>query len=155
MNLSKNLTLAEAIRSDNAKRAGIDNSPTPSHLITLEYTALNLFQPVRDHFGVPIFVSSMYRSSSLNMITPNASATSQHSKGEAIDFDNDGIGYVTNAEIFEFIKNNIDFDQLIWEFGDDDNPAWVHASIRADGKNRGQVLKSYRVGNKVKFEIIK
>lgn len=146
MQLSKNLSLAEVIRSDSAKRNGIKNYPTSKHIVNLSLLAENIFQPIRNHFKSPIFISSGYRSKELNDAV-GGSSTSQHSTGQAIDIDMDGTSHdVTNRMVFDFIKNNLEFDQLIWEFGDNNNPDWVHVSF-ALSKNRNQVLRAVRKGN--------
>lgn len=145
MQLSKNLSLSEVLRSESAKRRGINNRPTQEHLTNLQAIAINVFQPIRDHFKVPIFISSGYRSRILNHAV-GGSNTSQHSKGQALDIDMDG-SKITNKQVFEFIKDNLDFDQLIWEFGNDENPDWVHVSF-VKGKNRKQVLRAKRNGHK-------
>jgi hypothetical protein len=149
MQLSKNLSLAEVVRSESAKRNGISNTPTKEHLANLVSIALNVFQPIRDHFLVPIHISSGYRSAALNASIKGASKTSQHSKGQALDIDMDGTK-ITNKQIFDFIKDNIEFDQLIWEFGTDKNPDWVHVSY-AKGKNRKQILKAVRRNGKTSY----
>jgi len=143
MKLSKNLTLGEATKSHTAIKYGISNKPSGEHLSNLIQIASKIFQPVRDHFQKPIIVSSGYRSQALNDIIGGASA-SQHSKGEALDLD----GSVENFLIFEYIKNNLEFDQLIWEFGDDENPDWVHVSYKSEN-NRGEVLQAVRQNGKV------
>jgi zinc D-Ala-D-Ala carboxypeptidase len=145
MKLSKNLTLAEVVRSETAKRIGIDNTPTEKHLDNLKTLAKEIFQPIRDHFKKPIHISSGYRSERLNSSLKGTSTTSQHMTGEAIDIDNDGTS-VSNLEIFQFIKNNLDFDTLIWEFGNDESPAWIHVSYRANRPQRGRVLKATKNG---------
>ena len=155
MNISKNLSLAEVIRSETAKRRGISNMPTPEHIENFKKLALNIFQPVREHFGVPIHISSGYRSKELNEAIGGATS-SQHSSGEAIDIDMDGSNSkVTNKDIFDFIKNNLNFDQLIWEFGNDKNPDWVHVSYESTGKQRKQILKATRSGGKTNYSVIK
>jgi NADH dehydrogenase FAD-containing subunit len=148
MQLSKNLSLAEIVRSESAKRRNIKNTPTKEHLANLVSIALNVFQPIRDHFLVPIHISSGYRSLALNKAV-GGSNTSQHSKGQALDIDMDGTK-ITNKQIFNFIKDNIEFDQLIWEFGTDKNPDWVHVSY-AKGKNRKQILKAVRRNGKTSY----
>lgn len=150
MQLSKNLTLAEMVRSESAKRAGINNTPTKPHLDNMVKLANNVFQPIRDYFKVPIHISSGYRSAALNASIKGASKNSQHSLGEAIDIDMDGTK-VTNKEVFDYIKNNINFDQLIWEFGTDDNPAWVHVSYRTSGSQRKQILKAIKKNGKTSY----
>ena len=149
MKLSENLDLSEVIRSESAKRNGISNTPTPEHIENLKALAENIFQPIRDHFKKPIRISSGYRSKELNAKV-GGSATSQHSKGQAIDLDNDGTD-ITNRQIFDFVKDNLPFDQLIYEFGDDDNPNWVHISYNRNGQQRGQVLKAYKLNGQTKY----
>lgn len=150
MQLSKNLSLAEMTRSDSAKRLGISNEPTIAHLSNMRKLAENVFQPIREHFGVPIYISSGYRSKALNSVIKGSSKTSQHSKGEAMDIDMDNT-QITNTQIFEFIKNNLSFDQLIWEYGNDKNPDWVHVSYSATGKQRNQILKSVKHKGAVQY----
>ncbi len=142
MQLSKNLALSEVTRSETAKRRGISNMPTPEHIENFKKLAENVFQPIRDHFGVPIRISSGYRSKELNTAI-GGSLSSQHCQGEAIDIDMDGTT-ITNKQIFDFIKDNLNFDQLIWEFGTDTNPDWVHVSYDSAGKQRKQILKAKR-----------
>jgi zinc D-Ala-D-Ala carboxypeptidase len=143
MQLSKNLSLTEVTNSNTAKRKGISNQPTEEHLVALKSLAENIFQPIREHFGTPIWVSSGYRSEALNKAI-GGSKTSQHCKGEALDLDMDGKGSPTNAEIFYYIKDNLPFDQLIWEFGTNTNPDWVHVSYKKEGTQRGQILRAKR-----------
>lgn len=150
MKLSKNLSLVEVTRSESAKRNGIDNSPTPQHLENLKKLAVNIFQPIREHFKKPILISSGYRSEKLNRLMPGTSITSQHCSGEALDIDMDGTK-ITNKQVFDFIKDNLDFDQLIWELGTDANPAWVHVSYESNGKQRKQVLRAIKKSNTTKY----
>ncbi len=145
MQLSKNLSLAEVIRSETAKRKGISNMPTEAHIENFKLLAEKVFQPIREHFGVPIHISSGYRSKALNE-SIKGSSTSQHCSGEAIDIDMDGTD-IKNVEIFNFIKDNLEFDQLIWEFGTDANPDWVHVSYESTGKQRKMILKAVKKGN--------
>lgn len=140
MKISANLTLKEVSKSLTATRRGIDNEPKGEHLTALINLANNVFQPIREHFGKPIFVSSGYRSPGLNKAI-GGSKTSQHCKGEAIDIDNDAREYPSNADIFWYIYDHLEFDQMIWEFGDDKNPSWVHVSYKSEG-NRKQVLRA-------------
>jgi hypothetical protein len=148
MQLSKNLSLAEVVRSESAKRRSINNTPTKEHLDNLVSIALNVFQPIRDHFLTPIHISSGYRSVALNKAV-GGSSTSQHSKGQALDIDMDGTK-LTNKQIFDYIKDNLEFDQLIWEFGTDSNPDWVHVSY-VKGKNRKQILKAVKRNGKTSY----
>lgn len=149
MNLSDNLSLAEAIKSATALRKGIANKPTQSHLINLKEVANNIFQPCREHFGKPLRVTSGYRSEELNKAI-GGSSKSQHSKGEALDMQSTK-GY-TNKELFMYIKDHLDFDQLIGEFPDNVGEfAWVHCSYKKEG-NRGEVLIAYKDdNNKTKY----
>ena len=149
MELSKNLVLAEVIRSETAKRKGISNMPTPEHIENFKKLAENVFQPIRDHFGVPIHISSGYRSKALNKAI-GGSLSSQHCQGEAIDIDMDGTS-ITNKQIFDFIKDNLVFDQMIWEFGTDKNPDWVHVSYESTGKQRKQILKAVKIKGKTSY----
>ena len=140
-NISKHISYREATRSNTAIRFGINNHPSSKVLDTMRLTANKIFEPIRKHFGVPIYVSSFYRSWVLNKKL-GGSKTSSHVLGEAIDLD-DVLGGVTNSEMFYWIKDNLDFDQLIWEYGSDFEPNWIHVSYRK-GSNRNQVLKAVR-----------
>ena len=152
MKLSEHLDLAEVTRSETAKRKGISNMPTPEHLENFKKLANNIFEPIRKHFGVPIHISSGYRSKALNNAI-GGSLTSQHCYGEAIDIDMDGSSNgVTNKMVFEFIKANLNFDQLIWEFGTKDAPDWVHVSFETTGKQRKQILRAFKSGGKTAYQ---
>jgi zinc D-Ala-D-Ala carboxypeptidase len=154
MNLSKNLTLAEVTKSTTAKRLGIDNTPDEWTTENLRQVAINIFQPLREAFGCPIYVSSGYRSAELNTAI-GGSTRSQHVEGRALDLDADVYGGCTNSQVFNWIKDNLEFDQLIWEFGDQDNPDWVHVSYVYDGINRKRCLKACRDDNgKTYYEVI-
>lgn len=145
MQLSTHLSLAEVTYSETAKRAGVSNEPTAPHLEAMKKLAENIFEPIRNHFAKPIKVSSGYRSAALNALTPGSSATSQHCKGEALDLDQDGMPTgITNKMVFDYIKGNLNFDQLIWEYGTDANPDWVHVSYSVSGTQRKQVLRCKR-----------
>lgn len=144
MKISEHLSLAEVTRSDSAKRKGISNEPTAEHLENFKKLAENVFEKIRNHFGVPIHISSGYRSKALNDAV-GGSKTSQHSTGEAIDIDMDGSSDgVTNVMVFNYIKDNLQFDQLIWEFGTKDSPDWVHVSYESSGKQRKQILRAVK-----------
>jgi hypothetical protein len=147
MIITKNLTLQELIHSDTAKAKGIDNSPTNEHLRNLIEIANNIFQPLRDGIGKPIRISSGYRSEKLNKAV-GGSKTSQHNKGQALDLV--ATTGFTNKDIFYYIKKNLEFDQMIWEFGTDKNPDWVHVSYNK-GKNRKQVLKAIKKDGKTVY----
>lgn len=149
MLLSDNLSLAEAISSATALRKGIANKPTQQHLLNLKAVAQHIFQPCREHFGKPLRVTSGYRSEALNKAI-GGSSKSQHSKGEALDMQSTK-GY-TNKELFMYIKDHLEFDQLIGEFPDNVGEyAWVHCSYKKEG-NRGEVLIAYKdENNKTKY----
>ena len=150
MKLSKNLRLAEMIRSESAKRLGISNQPTDEHIENMKRFAMMVFEPIRARFDTPIYISSGYRSEKLNKAI-KGSLTSQHCSGEAADIDMDGSSVITNADVFHYIKDNLEFDQLIWEFGDKNNPDWVHVSYKDEG-NRKEVLAAYREEGKTKYK---
>jgi hypothetical protein len=146
MKLSEHLDLSEVIRSDSAKRNGISNMPTEEHIANFMLLAEKIFEPIREHFGVPIRISSGYRSKELNAKI-GGSATSQHSSGEALDIDMDGTS-ISNKQIFDYIKDNLEFDQLINEF----NYSWVHVSYKSTGKQRKQILEAYKDGGVSKYK---
>ena len=152
MRLSKNLTLREAIKSNTATRLGIDNTPEEWEIHNLRAVAENVFQPVRDHFGVPIAVSSGYRSKKLNKAI-GGSSMSQHCEGRAMDLD-DTFGHKTNAQMFFYIKKNLNFDTLIWEFGDDDNPDWIHVSWVSNDENRTRCLRAEKFNGRTSYKMI-
>ncbi len=135
--ISENLSLQECVSSQTATRNKIDNTPDAAVICSLRLVAEKVFQPIRKHFGKPIRVSSAYRSPKLNAAI-GGSKTSQHVKGEALDLQ--GTNGVTNKQIYDYVKNNLDFDQLIWEYGTDKEPAWVHVSYKPKG-NRKQVIR--------------
>lgn len=145
MKISKHLELSELTRSESAKRLGISNMPTAEHIENLKLLAEKVFEPIREHFKVPIRISSGYRSKSLNSAIPNSSKTSQHSLGQAIDIDMDGTD-IKNSDIFDFIKNNLDFDQLINEF----DYAWIHVSYSK--KNRKEILVASKINGKTVYK---
>tara|TARA_Y100001938_G_C7886756_1_gene327804 strand:+ start:153 stop:635 length:483 start_codon:yes stop_codon:yes gene_type:complete len=155
MKLSKNLSLAEVTKSTTAKRLGIDNTPDDEWIIeNLRAIADVIFQPLRDSFKCPIFVSSGYRSPDLN-VAIGGSKRSQHMEGRALDLDADVYGGCTNSQIFNWIRENVEFDQMVWEFGDGDNPDWVHVSYVRDGVNRKRCLKALRDDRgKVYYEVM-
>jgi hypothetical protein len=154
MKLSEHLDLSEVIRSESAKRNGISNMPTEQHIANFKLLAEKVFEPIRAHFRCPIHISSGYRSIELNRAV-KGSLTSQHCQGEAIDIDMDSTpNGVTNKMVFDFIKNNLEFDQLIWEFGTNENPDWVHVSYESTGKQRKQVLKAIRSNGSTHYKQI-
>jgi hypothetical protein len=151
MKLSEHLDLSEVTRSESAKRKGISNMPTEAHIANFKLLAEMIFEPIRNHFRCPIIISSGYRSKELNAAI-GGSLTSQHCQGEAIDIDMDGTpNGVTNRMVFDYIKDNLEFNQLIYEFGDKENPDWVHVSYESTGKQRKQILKTVRNNGKTSY----
>lgn len=141
--ISEHISYAEATSSATAKAYNIDNRPNEQQLANMRYVAENVFERVRNHFGKPIRITSFFRNEQVNKIVSGA-GKSQHKTGEAIDMQ--ATSGVTNAQLFHYIKNNLLFDQLIWEFGNDSEPAWIHVSL-TKGTNRKQVLKAIKKGN--------
>ena len=150
--ISKHISAREAIESYTAKRKGIENIPNEYQLTNMVALAENVFEPLRKWVGGPIKINSFFRSEELNKAI-GGSSKSQHCQGRAIDID-DVYGHKTNAQMYEYIKNNLDFDQLIWEFGSDDNPDWVHVSYVSTDENRRRCLKANKEGGKSVYSII-
>ena len=140
MQLSKHLSRAEFERSDAATNYGISNTMNSGQLAKAMALAENCFEPIREHLGKPIRVNSGYRSPAVNKRIGGA-LTSQHSLGEAIDLD------LHDRDLFEWIIDNVTFDQLIYEAGNDTEAAWFHISYR-EGNNRKQVLRMIKKGGK-------
>jgi zinc D-Ala-D-Ala carboxypeptidase len=142
MQVSRYISLEEATKSPTAIRLGIDNQPNPDQLKAMEYVAINVFDKVREFVGAPLAASSFFRSHALNDAVAGSSKTSQHMLGEAIDIDADVFGNSDNLSIFNFIREQLVFDQLIAEYPNKDGmPSWVHVSlVDHPKKNRGQVL---------------
>jgi len=150
MKLSAHFDLAEFTRSESAKREGLDNTPPPEHLENIKILCEKVLEPVRARFG-PINISSGYRGKLLNHFIGGA-INSDHCVGRAADIDMDDMGSgVTNTEIFNYIKDNLDYDQLIWEFGNTEKPDWVHVGYRGK-ENRKQTLKGIKVKGKTTYE---
>ena len=150
--ISAHISYKESVYSTTAKRRGINNVPNDEQLANMELVAEEVFEPLRAYVGGPIKINSFFRCPDLNKAI-GGSSKSQHCKGQAIDID-DTFGRATNAEMYHFIKEHLNFDQLIWEFGDDNNPDWVHVSYVSDEKNRNRCLKAYRESGKTKYKII-
>ena len=150
--ISKHISLQEGIKSITAIRLGIDNSPTDDDMDSMVTLAKKIFEPLRSWVGGPIKINSFYRSPELNQAI-GGSPNSQHCKGQAIDID-DVYGYKSNAEMFQYIKKNLDFDQIIWEFGTRDNPDWVHVSYVSLNKNRRRCLSAIRQDGKTRYKVI-
>ena len=137
--ISSHITYAESIHSNTAKRRGIDNTPNPTQVENMKLTAEKIFEPLREWVGGPIKINSFFRSEVLNEAI-GGSTTSQHCKGQAFDID-DVYGKKSNAEMYNWIKENINFDQMIWEFGTDMQPNWVHVSYVSEENNINKCLK--------------
>ena len=150
--ISKHISYKESVYSRTATRLNIDNNPNEYQMDNMEVIANELFEPLRSWVGGPIKINSFFRSPELNKAI-GGSTKSQHCHGQAIDLD-DTYGRATNAEMYEFIKKFLDFDQIIWEFGNDDNPDWVHVSYVSEEKNRNRCLKAYKEKGKTKYMVI-
>jgi len=151
--ISDHISYREAVRSTTADRLGIENKPGQVELVNMEIIAERIFEPLRDWVGGPIRINSFYRGPQLNKAI-GGSKRSQHMEGRAMDLD-DTYGHKTNAEMFYYIKQNLDFDQLIWEFGTDENPNWIHVSYVSEDGNRQRCLKAYKdADNKTKYMVI-
>lgn len=149
MKLSQHFDLSEFTRSESAKREGLDNTPTPEHLENIKILCEKVLEPIRLKYG-SINISSGYRGKLLNHFIGGA-VNSDHCVGRAADIDMDDVGTgVTNKEIFEYIKDNLEFDQVINEF----NYSWVHVGYR-QGANRKQVLKAVKEKGKTVYQVIK
>jgi len=150
--ISKHISDKEGVYSITATRRGLDNTPNKKQLQNMQLLANKVFEPLRVWVGKPIKVNSFFRSTKLNKAI-GGSSKSQHCHGQAIDID-DSYGHVTNAKMFEYIREHLDFDQLIWEFGDDDNPNWVHVSYISKSENRNRCLRAYKHNGKTAYNII-
>ncbi len=150
--ISKHVSYKEGVYSNTAIRRGIDNTPNDEQLNNMELVANEVFEPLRAWVDGPIKINSFFRSPDLNTAI-GGSHKSQHCKGQAMDID-DVFNKATNAEMYHFIKENLDFDQIIWEFGNDDNPDWIHVSYVSEDDNRRRCLKAYREDGKTKYMVI-
>lgn len=148
MQLSKNFTMAEFIKSDTADRLGIDNTPEGEHLENAKALFENVVQKVRDHFG-PTVINSGYRCPELNEAV-RGSKTSQHCHGEAADIEVPG---VANGDLAQWIVDNLEFDQVILEFYTPGQPSsgWVHVTYKKDGSNRKKALTAAKVDGKTVY----
>ena len=151
-NISKHISYKEATRSNTAIRRGIENIPDVEELENMKLIAEKVFEPLRKWVGGPIKINSFYRSPELN-VAIGGSKKSQHCHGQAIDID-DTYGHRSNASMFHHLRYSLDYDQIIWEFGDDKNPAWVHVSYVSEEKNRHRCLQAYKENGKTKYKVI-
>ena len=140
--ISDHISYKEAVNSNYAKQYKIENKPNAAHIKNMELIAEKVFEPLRDWVKYPIRINSMFRSEDLNHGIKGA-PRSQHLTGNAIDLTS--MGGKSNLEMFHYIKDNLDFDQLIWEFGSE-NPQWLHVSYKNKKDNRKQVLVTKRKG---------
>lgn len=153
MKLSKNFALREFTESNTAIRRGINNNPTAEHIHNLAELVENILQPLRDKIGQSIRVTSGYRSEALNEAI-GGSKTSDHSHGRAADIKLVVDGVNKSELLYHTIKNmGVPFKQLIWEFGDDDTPQWVHIAFDK-ANNKGQCLQAYKDNGKTKYKEI-
>ena len=150
--ISKHVSDKEGVYSITALRLGLNNTPGDYEYSNMQLLANKVFEPLREYIGKPIKINSFYRSPELNKAI-GGSTKSQHCQGRAMDID-DTFGHATNAEMYNWIKANLNFDQMIWEFGDDDNPAWVHVSYVSEDQNRNRCLKAYKENGKTKYKVI-
>ena len=152
MVISDHISFKEFIKSNTAQRLGIENKPGAYEVKCARDLAYHVFEPLRKWVGGPIRINSFFRSPDLNKAI-GGSKKSQHCYGQAMDLD-DTHGFKTNAEMFNYIKDNLEYDQLIWEFGTDENPDWVHVSYVGPGKNRKRNLRASRNKNKTVYAVI-
>jgi len=150
--ISEHISYKEGVYSRTATRLDIDNTPDDRQISNMETIADEVFEPLRMWVGGPIKINSFFRSPKLNTAI-GGSSKSQHCHGQAIDLD-DTYGRATNAEMYEFIKEHLDFDQIIWEFGDEDNPDWVHVSYVSAQENRKRCLLAYKEKGKSRYKVI-
>jgi len=150
--ISKHISYKEGVYSRTALRRGIKNNPNAEQMKNMIALAEEIFEPLRMWVNGPIKINSFFRSPELNKAI-GGSGKSQHCHGQAIDID-DTFGRATNAEMYEFIKKHLDFDQMIWEFGDENNPDWVHVSYVSEEQNRNRCLQAYKENGKTKYKVI-
>ncbi len=148
--ISKYVTYAEVTKSNQATALKLANIPNAEQLNNLRLVCAKIFDPLREHFGKPIGISSGFRSVELNAKI-GGSKSSQHCQGKALDIDGDIFGVISNKLIFEYIRKSCTFDQLIWEFGSENAPDWVHVSYN-EGNNRKQVLRAVKIGGKTVYQ---
>ena len=147
--ISKHISMREGTYSITATRLGLENKPTEEHLNNMKLLAVKVFEPLREWVGGPIRINSFYRGPELNKAI-GGSNKSQHCHGQAVDID-DVYGHKTNAEMFNYIKDNLEFDQMIWEFGNNTNPDWVHVSYVNPGENRNRCLVAFRKDGRTQY----
>ena len=147
--ISKHVSWKEGTYSRTGERLDLDNTPNEEQLKCMKAIAENIFEPLREWVGGPVKINSFFRGEPVNTAI-GGSTRSQHMRGQAIDID-DTFKHKTNAEMFHFIKDNLDFDQLIWEFGTDDNPNWVHVSYVTHRPNRKKLTIAKKINGRTKY----
>jgi hypothetical protein len=150
-NISKHISYLEATRSETAQKQGIANNPDAVSLTAMKRIAERIFEPLRSYLGEPIRINSFFRTPQVNTLI-GGSTSSQHMKGEAMDIGRFNGSNYNNAELFWFIREYLEFDQLIWEHGTDTEPGWIHVSFKPLG-NRREVLQAYKSGGITKYKI--
>ena len=150
--ISKHISDKEGVYSTTAMRRGLDNTPNDEQLANMKLLAEKVFEPLREWVGGPIRINSFFRGPELNTAI-GGSSKSQHCKGQAMDIDDGGCNK-TNAQMYKYIKDELEFDQMIWEFGDDDNPNWVHVSYVSEDSNRNRCLRADRIDGKTTYSVI-
>ena len=150
--ITEHISYKEGVYSITATRLGVDNTPNDEQLANMELVAEKVFEPLREWVGGPIKINSFFRGLPLNTAI-GGSKKSQHMKGQAMDID-DNYGHATNAEMYHWIKENLDFDQMIWEFGDDDEPNWIHVSYVSPEDNRNRCLRAKKHKGRTTYSVI-
>ena len=150
--ISEHISFKEGTFSATATRLGLPNAPSKEHLSNMQILAKKIFEPLRVYVGGPIKINSFYRGPELNKAI-GGSKKSQHCHGQAMDID-DVFGYKTNAQMYHWVKENLNFDQMIWEFGDDENPDWVHVSYVNAETNRNRCLRASRCASGTSYTVI-
>ena len=150
--ISEHVSKKEGTRSITAIRLGIDNTPGEKEMENMKLIATKIFEPLRKYVAGPIKINSFYRCPDLNKAI-GGSKKSQHCQGRAMDID-DTFGVMSNSTMFNWIQDNLSYDQIIWEFGDEYNPAWVHVSYVDEESNRNRSLQAYRENGKTKYKVI-
>mgnify|MGYP003108939639 FL=1 len=147
---SKHVSWKEGTYSRTGERRGLDNTPDDGQILNMIAIAEDIFEPLRKWVGGPIKINSFFRGEPVNTAI-GGSKYSQHMKGQAMDID-DTFGHKTNSEMYHYIKDNLDFDQLIWEFGDENNPNWIHVSYVTHRKNRKKLTVALKKNGKTVYE---
>jgi len=150
--ISEHVSKIEGTKSITAIRLGIDNTPGEEEMKNMKLIAQKIFEPLRKYVGGPIKINSFYRCPALNKAI-GGSKKSQHCQGRAMDID-DTFGVMSNSTMFNWIQDNLSYDQIIWEFGDEYNPDWVHVSYVDEKSNRNRALQAYRENGKTKYKVI-